>query len=131
MLEALSTAATVGTFIVIAATAVAAIVQLRHLRAQNELTGLRMPDPSYRASVVDGTFDRSDNPWLDLANSVVEAWETIEELVPLTRHRNGPAVWENFEFLVVRARKWLEEHKEGSYPQHAPRLDIKSKWPLP
>lgn len=39
-MEALSTAATVGTFVVIAASAVAAIVQLRHLRISNQLDGL-------------------------------------------------------------------------------------------
>jgi hypothetical protein len=39
-LETLSTAAAVGTFLVIAATAIAAIVQLRQLRASNQLHGL-------------------------------------------------------------------------------------------
>lgn len=39
-LEALSTAAAVGTFLVIAATAIAALVQLRHLRVSNQLQGL-------------------------------------------------------------------------------------------
>ena len=87
--ETLSTVATIGTFIVIAATAVAAVVQLRHLRAQNQLTGLltvlsrvedpqfnawvdgaretiksQMPDPTYRRAILDGTYPRKDNPWL-------------------------------------------------------------------
>jgi len=39
-LEALSTAAAVGTFLVIAATAIAALVQLRHLRVSNQLQAL-------------------------------------------------------------------------------------------
>jgi len=39
-LEALSTAAAVGTFLVIAATAIAALIQLRHLRVSNQLQGL-------------------------------------------------------------------------------------------
>lgn len=39
-IEALSTAAAVGTFLVIAATAVAALVQLRHLRVSNQLEAL-------------------------------------------------------------------------------------------
>jgi hypothetical protein len=38
--ETLSAIASVGTFIVIAVTAVAALVQLRHIRAGNQLTGL-------------------------------------------------------------------------------------------
>ncbi|HEX5274201.1 MAG TPA: hypothetical protein VFW34_02920 [Candidatus Rubrimentiphilum sp.] len=39
-LETLSTAAAVGTFLVIAATAAAALVQLRHLRVSNQLEAL-------------------------------------------------------------------------------------------
>jgi len=57
--EILSTAAAIGTFVVIAATAIAAVVQLRHLRAQNQLTGLltvlaRVEDPQF-------------NEWVDAA----------------------------------------------------------------
>jgi len=177
--ETLSTVAAVGTFIVIAATAVAAIVQLRHLRAQNQLTGLltvlarvedpqfnewvdgakaliesRMPDPAYRRSILDGSYERKNNPWLNLANSydwvgslvkyklipieslldvyagrVMNAWQIIEGIVPLVRRRRGPGVWENFEYLVVMARRWDEEHANGTYPKGVPRLQIDVTWP--
>jgi len=40
-LELWSTIATIGTFLVIAATAVAAFVQLRHIRLSNQLSGLQ------------------------------------------------------------------------------------------
>lgn len=177
--ETVSTVATVGTFIVIAATAIAAIVQLRHLRAQNQLTGLltvlarvedpqfnewvdgarevlaaRISDPTFRRSVMDGTFERKGNPWLNLANSydwvgslvkhnlipeealldvysgrVVQAWDIVEPIVPLVRRRGGPEVWENFEFLVVRARRWSLQHADGAYPRNVPRLKIDVTWP--
>jgi hypothetical protein len=177
--ETLSTAAAIGTFIVIAATAIAAIVQLRHLRAQNQLTGLltvfarvedpqsnewvdaaremiksRLPDPAYRRSIVDGTFERKNNPWLNLANSydwvgslvkhdlipeeslldvysgrIVQAWGIIESIVPLVRRRSGPVVWENFEYLVVRAREWNLQHAAGTYPKGVPRLQVDVTWP--
>ena len=63
--ETLSTAAAVGTFIVIAATAIAAVVQLRHLRAQNQLTGLltvlaRVEAPEF-------------NSWVDGARKLLES----------------------------------------------------------
>src|SRR5437870_13689401 len=83
--ETLATAAAIGTFIVIAATAIAAVVQLRHLRAQNQLTGLltvlarvedpqfnewvdgaqalltsRLPEPRYRRAILDGTYERKN-----------------------------------------------------------------------
>jgi hypothetical protein len=177
--ETLSTAAAVGTFIVIAATAIAAVVQLRHLRAQNQLTGLltvlarvedpqfnewvdaardvirsRMPDPEYRRSILNGTFERRNNPWLNLANSydwvgslvkhnlipeeslldvyagrVVNAWEIVEGIVPLVRKRSGSGVWENFEFLVVKAREWTDKNADGAYPKGVPRVKIDVTWP--
>jgi hypothetical protein len=175
----LSTAAAIGTFIVIAATAIAAVVQLGHLRAQNQLTGLltvlarvedpqfnawvdaareviksRMSDPVFRHSIVDGTFERNNNPWLNLGNSydwvgslvkhklipeeslldvysgrVIQAWDIVEGLVPLMRKRTSPAVWENFEYLVVRAREWNVQNPEGAYPKRVPRLQIDVTWP--
>lgn len=37
MLEIVNIAAAIGTFLVIAATAIAAVIQLRHMRANNQL----------------------------------------------------------------------------------------------
>lgn len=177
--EFLSTVAGVGTFIVITATAIAAIVQLTHLRAQNQLTGLltvlarvedpqfnewvdearkslatQLPDPAFRRSVLDGTFERKGNPWLNLANSydwvgslvkhrlipedalldvyctrVIQAWEIVEGIVPLMRRRVGLVGWENFEYLVVQAHKWQAQHPDGDYPKGAQRLHVGITWP--
>ncbi len=177
--ETLGTAAAIGTFIVIAATAIAAVVQLRHLRAQNQLMGLltvlarvedpqfnewvdgaremltsRLPDPVYRRAILDGTYQRKNNPWLNLANSydwvgslvkhnlipedslldvyagrVTQAWEIIEGVVPLVRKRTGPAAWENFEYLVVRARQYSAQHAMGAYPKGVERLEVRVTWP--
>jgi len=178
-LEVLSTAAALGTFVVIAATAIAAVVQLRHLRAQNQLTGLltvlarvedprfnewvdaaremvstKLTDAAYRRAILDGTYERRNNPWLNLANSydwvgslvknklipedafldvysdrVVRAWGIVEGIVPLVRRRGGPGVWENFEYLVVRAKAWSRVHAQGAYPKGVPRLQIDVSWP--
>jgi hypothetical protein len=178
-LEIMSTAAAIGTFLVIAATAIAAVVQLRHLRAQNQLTGLltvlarvedpqfnewvdgareivdaRLTDANYRKSIINGVVPRKNNPWLNLANSydwvgslvkhklipedsfldvytgrVIQAWDIIEGIVPLVRKRGGPGVWENFEYLVVRAREWNSHHTQGAYPKGVPRLRIGVTWP--
>jgi hypothetical protein len=90
----LNTAATLVTLAVIIVTAVAAFVQLRHLRASNQLQGLltvlarvesadfgrlvdgarqllaeKLADPAYRRSIEDATVDRTNNPWLNLCNS--------------------------------------------------------------
>jgi|SRR5215469_1782825 len=88
-LEIVSTAASVATFIVIAATAIAAIVQLRHLRTSNQLAGLlnilgrsedpifaewrdetkkiaeeRINDPAFRRALEHGDYSRSSSSWI-------------------------------------------------------------------
>lgn len=86
-LEAWNTAAAVGTFVVITASAIAALVQLRHLRTSNQLSGLisvfdmlqdpgvrdlvnfvrhdlalRMKDDDFRASLLEIPVDRRKHP---------------------------------------------------------------------
>jgi hypothetical protein len=86
-LEAWSTAAAVGTFVVITASAIAALVQLRHLRTSNQLSGLisvfemlqdpsvrelvnfvrhelaeRMKDDEFRATLLEIAIDRRKHP---------------------------------------------------------------------
>lgn len=92
-LELLNAAATVGTFLVIAATAIAAIVQLRHLRRGNQLSGLvtvfgmltepsvrelvnfvryelaeRLQDDDFRAGLLETPIDRRKHPELYLCD---------------------------------------------------------------
>lgn len=173
MLQILNTAAQIGTFLVIAATAIAAVIQLRHMRANNQLEGLlsvlarvedsnfnrwvtaaqrqlpeMLADPEYRQSVIDGTFDR-DVAWLNLANSydwvgslvknrlipveafldvysfrVQQAWKVIEPVATLVRPHVGDAVWENFEYLYVKAEDWSKAHRHGTYPKHLRRVTL-------
>jgi hypothetical protein len=92
--DVFNTIASFGTFIVIGATAVAALVQLRHMRNSNQLTGLlevlsrvedlifnewldrskrilpaQLPDPVFRRELAAGEFAREENPWLNIMNS--------------------------------------------------------------
>lgn len=101
--ELINTIAAVGTFVVITATAIAAIVQLRHIRAGNQLEGLLsvlrriedddfnswftdtveklpalMEDPAYRDLIEDGRIDRN-TPWIKLANS----YEAVGNLIKI------------------------------------------------
>ncbi|HKU67573.1 MAG TPA: hypothetical protein VJP85_07355 [Candidatus Baltobacteraceae bacterium] len=180
-LELLNTLASIGTFVVIGATAIAAVVQLRHLRANNQLEGLLdvlarvedetfnrwltdtqrelpqfLSDPHYVRSVLNGTFDRNV-AWLQLGNQyervgsllkhrlipeepfmevyslrATRAWEVMLPMTSLIRYNVNDTVWENFEFMYVRAKGWIERHQHGSYPNGleraaVPRLDF----PLP
>ncbi len=177
-LEIVNTIATIGTFIVIGATAVTAVIQLKHLRASNQLAGLlnvlsrvedpvfnewldrakallkeRLPDPAYRKSVFEVTYDRENNPWLNMCNSyewvgslikhklipeeafmdvyssrILTAWETLQPVVAIVRRRGDPSIWENFEYLVVRSKLWEKNNPHGAYPQSTPRASIEDAW---
>ncbi|HET7815919.1 MAG TPA: hypothetical protein VFL13_16270 [Candidatus Baltobacteraceae bacterium] len=127
MLEILNTAAAIGTFVVITATAVAAVFQLRHMRAANQLQGLltvlarvedsginawftetqrqlpgMLSDPEYVRSLLDFTFDRNV-AWLQLGNS----YDWIGSLV-----KNGliseSAFLDVYTFRVIQAWELLK-----------------------
>jgi len=96
-LELISALAAVGTFVVIAVTAVAALIQLRHMRSSNQLAGLlhtavvfedpdfqrklawlrdvfpaKMKDPTFLAELHQGgSLSRADHPELAIA----DLWE--------------------------------------------------------
>ncbi len=176
-LELVNTAAAVGTFLVIATTAIAAVIQLRHMRASNQLQGLltarariededfntwftmtqeRLPtlvrDPTFRRDIDEGRYDRNA-PWIKLANSydavgnlikngllpedtfldnscyrIVTAWDMLHDLTAIVRRRAGPAVWENFEYVYVRSKRWLDNHPEGNYPAREKRAHVADRY---
>jgi hypothetical protein len=100
--EAVSAYAALGTFVVITSTAIAALVQLRHLRQSNQLSGLlsvlelfqephfhelidyvrtdlatRMEDPAFRAGLTKVPVDRREHPEFHLC----ELYEEIGSYV--------------------------------------------------
>lgn len=124
--ELINTVAAVGTFLVIAATAIAAVVQLRHLRASNQLEGLLsalgriedddfntwftesqthlpelMKDPAFRDLVQSGKFDRNA-PWLKLGNSYDAVGNLIKSRL-LPEH----AFLDNAAFRIITAWEML------------------------
>jgi hypothetical protein len=173
MLEILSTAAAIGTFVVIGATAIAAVIQLRHMRANNQLEGLLdvlarvedesfnkwltetqrelpklLADPQYVQSVLDNTFDRNV-AWLQLGNQyervgsllkyrlipeepfldvycmrAVRAWNLLLPVLSVMRADEDHSTWENFEFMYVRAKRWIERHRQGNYPHGVERAEV-------
>jgi hypothetical protein len=172
MLEVLNTLAAVGTFVVIAATAIAAVIQLRHLRVNNQLEGLldvvgrledaklyelisetrkqlpaMLADPHYVQSVFDGTYDRNiawlqvgnrherigsllkyklvpEEPFLDVySNIAIQTWEVLLPITSLLRSRDK-TIWENFEYMYVRAKSFDQRYEHGNYPKGVPRAKI-------
>ena len=92
-LEVLSTLASVGTFVVIGATAIAAVLQLQHMRAANKVTSIqtyfseyegpelkeafqfvrnelstRLKDPSFCAELGGSVIDRNKHPEIAVCN---------------------------------------------------------------
>jgi hypothetical protein len=171
--EGVSVVLSVATLIVVAAAAVAAIVQLRHLRTSNQLNALleimnqwnipaiqaalaelraipeKMKDPNYvqvlktpGASANRGTYPEflafdlweqfgtyckygliDENILIDItADQVTYAWRCAEPAIAVVRERTGPAIFENFEYLAVRAELWRRRHPNGAYPARLPRM---------
>ena len=171
--ETISIALSAATLIVIAATAIAAIVQLRHLRTSNQLTALleildqwnqptllaayshfnqnmpdKIDDPEYvKVLQTGGSMDRGAHPeflvcdlWeqvgtyakyglidetilLDIvAAQVSNAWKRVWPAIEIIRRRTGPATFENFEYLAVRAELFQRRTPNGVYPRNLPRM---------
>ncbi len=172
-LEIVNTIASVGTFVVIGATAIAAVVQLRHMRANNQLEGLLdvlarvedetfnkwltdtrrelpllMADPAYVQSVIDNQFDRSvawlqlgnqyervgsllkyrlipEEPFLDVyCGRAMDAWDLMLPMISLLRSCRGGSIWENFEYMYVRAKAFDQRYRNGNYPRGALRAEV-------
>jgi hypothetical protein len=174
-LEFWSTVGTLGTFVVITASAILALIQLRHIRQGNQLPGLlsvlelfqqphvyelinyiredlplRMQSASFRTSLEKIPIDRKEHPELHLCEMYEEIGSymrsgLIDEELFLRAHwynvglyfrllhpviiiarRNRPFIFENFEYLAARARRWQDFHPEGNYPKHMPRMPVEA-----
>jgi hypothetical protein len=173
-LEAIGVGLSAATLIVIAATAIAAIIQLRHLRASNQLSALleildqwnkphlqaayarflrdlpaKLADNDYRKRLESPqSQDRESHPeflifdlWeqvgtyakyglvderilLDIVSAqVTNAWRLGWPVIEILRRRSGPATFENFEYLAVRATFFHKQFADGAYPKGMPRMD--------
>ena len=178
-LEFWSTAASVGTFIVIAATAIAAVFQLRHMRSANQVAAIqtfaanyegpelrdafhfvraelaeRLQDPAFRRELRSGITDRMKHPELTICNFldqwgfyyrngvidresflrinaalIVKFWERLEPVVALFADpQKGNVSFQEFEYLTVQARCWVERHPDGDYPKGALRIPLVDRW---
>lgn len=178
-LELLNTTATLATSAIVAATAIAALIQLRHLRASNQIEGQlainkliqsdefrvalmklqglpqMIVNPEIRwafrpplseslpreviemrsaAKIVGSNLENIGNMVRNeltdrqlfveqFGNVVMEAWDL---LLPLTciRRKFSPehdAIWEDFEYLTILSRKWMETGG-SAFPRNVQRI---------
>jgi len=172
-LELWSTIFSGATFVVIAATAIAALIQLRHMRAGNQLNALltqlqmwndaemqghirytrttlqeKVKDPKFLAEFERPGLSRADHPellvadfweqigtfmkygyidersWLDIASAqITRAWQDLEPVIMAARRRGGQSIFENFEYIAVRAELWKRRSPDGYYPKGMPRME--------
>lgn len=180
MIELINTTAGVLTFFVIALTAVAALQQLKHLRASNQLAGLlnvlniqretmfrecqnfvrielaqKMESPDFRASLerpspdldahpelwLCGYFEQMGNyvkydligeaAFLDQAcDIIIMYWKLLSPTIEIVRRARGPGVFDNFEYLVARAHRWLKKYPNGNYPRNVPHMALYTAEPV-
>lgn len=174
--------ATVGTFVVIAASAGAALFQLRHMRSGNEIAVLtelretmespefqaalqeiagkfqeRLRDPGFRrlimshqrmatiddvrSAVFIGNFFETagalvKNRIIDadlfcdlLSNNVVGAWECLDAFIANRRLVAGPALFENFEYLVTLCERYNARYPNGTFAHSSWRKQMPETWP--
>ena len=165
-MEFWSTVASIGTFVVIGATAIAAIVQLRHMRAGNQIAAVmkldsvlesvafrearrfvreelpqRLRDPAYRAELISIPLGEGAKPLLIAGNCYEEMglfvkrgiidpamacdlwsaqvsgdWNQMAPAIAIIRRVQGPATWENWEYLVGLTQVWLRRFPQGAVP---------------
>ena len=170
--EVLSALAAVGTFVVITVTAIAALVQLRHLRSNNQLQALidlgqqfervsryyswvyhvlpeKMKSPEFRSEIgvivdpvlhpeliVASFFDQQGMivkhnmmherlimEYGGGADVILRCWTNLRGVIAIRRER-APSVYQNFEYLAMRAQKWLARFPKGNYPSDEPRMPL-------
>lgn len=177
--EALTAYSTLGTVIVIGASAVAALQQLRHMRASNELDAVlslqrdfqspqvqsalhyvqeqlpgRMEDPLYREDLAAigfinverhpelivcnwfeqmGTFLKhgliSESTVMDLYARLIRFyWNALSPAVAVMRRRRGSGQYSQFEYLAMRAGRWLKHHSAGVVPKNVVRTGVTDPW---
>jgi hypothetical protein len=52
----------------------------------------------------------------------------MQDAIAIRRRRAGPSVFENFEYLYVRARGYVARYPNGVYPSHTPRAELRDRW---
>ncbi len=61
------------------------------------------------------------------ADAILKCWTNLEGVIAI-RRREMPNAYQNFEFLTVRARRWLDRFPNGTYPSNEPRLRLTDRW---
>lgn len=141
--------ATVFTALVIAASAFAAVLQIRHIRSSNQIAVFvevreRIESADFEAAanirkVANffeslGAFVKRGVIDADLACDVwgavvLRKWNALEPVIGSRRAAiNNNRLLKNFEYLASLSKDWIERHPEGTYPAGVSRMPRSSVW---
>jgi hypothetical protein len=72
-----------------------------------------------------------EKAFLDQACDVVIAyWMLCSPAIEVVRKVRGPSIFDNFEYLVARADRWVTKYPNGNYPRGVPRIALYSAKPI-
>ena len=73
-----------------------------------------------RRGVIDKHFACSLWGW-----QVMTGWNALAPIVAFVReHDKNVAIWENFEYIAVLSKQYMDRYPNGEYPKGAPRMPV-------
>jgi hypothetical protein len=73
-----------------------------------------------------------EEAFLDQAcDVVIMYWRLLSPAIEVVRRARGPSIFDNFEFLVARAERWVRKYPDGNYPRNMPRIALYTAKPKP
>jgi hypothetical protein len=125
--ELWSTVASVGTFLVIAATAVVKDVEFRHTLgiATNKAARPMIFVGNYYEEI--GIFVKYGLVDKNIAcemwsNEIVTDWNRMAPAIAIMQQRGSSYGWQNFEYMFTLCEAWQKRYPEGKFPKDRRRV---------
>jgi hypothetical protein len=107
-------------------------------------SGLELPTPDlsvHKELWLCGYFEQMGNyvkydligeeAFLDQAcDVVITYWQLLSPAIEVVRSVRGPSIFDNFEFLVARAERWVQRFPNGNYPRNMPHIALYTAKPI-
>jgi hypothetical protein len=70
-----------------------------------------------------------ENGFMEIfARLVIWYWGRLGPVIALLRRNRSQTEYHNFEYLAVRAGRWVDQHPEGIFPKRYARLPVVDVW---
>jgi hypothetical protein len=72
-----------------------------------------------------------EEAFLDQAcDVVIMYWKLLSPAIDVVRSVRGPSIFDNFEYLVARAERWVRRFPDGNYPSNIPHIALYTAKPI-